>query len=216
MSFVDEKTNYDDKTKLNYKIKDLKQPPQDKRRSSRNNISTTSSADQSILGDLSDEKDHINCKIEDLGKEKTTIIEEIKTPIWTKISKEQTQTPEQQNIILSTILEKILRQKKINKKEKEYIPKDILEKFGVFSDKLTRIKNSMKDFSKKLIRCAKKKLTEENKIAEPNYVPEEVKVNLQNYLNMEKRRILHSPAAKISSSTQAASSSSSTQAASSS
>ena len=169
------------------KITELKQPSQNKRTGMRVKKARNQSTDTSTIEDLSDEKEDINSNIAKLEEEKSNIIENIKKPIMDKIEeKEQEKTQEQKNIILSTILEKILKQRKLVKKEQTYIPTNILEQYGDLSDKLTRIKNTMKDFSKKLISCAKKILTEKNKIAEPIYVPEEVKNDLKSYLDSEK------------------------------
>jgi hypothetical protein len=169
-------------------------------------------SDTSEEDNLSEERDEINCNIATLNQEKDTIIREIKTPIWTNISKDESnknKTLQEKEGILSKIIEKIIKNRNLTLKENKYIPQ--IESLRY---RLSGIKNTIKKYSKNLISCAKKIVTEQNKNAEPNYVPEEVKVNLINYLDTEKRRIGQSPAA-ASSSTQA-SSSSSTQASSSS
>ena len=174
------------------KITELKQPPQNKRSGLRVKEAKNQSKDTSTIENLSEEKEDINCNIAKLDEEKRNIIDKIKidkikNPIMNEINRKNTKlTQEQKDIILSKILGNIIKQKKLLKNEEKYIPKDILQTVDDLSDKLSSIKNTMKEFSKKLISCAKKILTEEKKIAEPNYVPEEVKNELKSYLESEK------------------------------
>ena len=154
------------------KINALKQPTQSKRTGNRSGTSSnqTSYADTSELEQLREKKDSINSDIAKLGEEKTTIIDSIKTKL-----------PQKENIFLR-ILEKIQKNSKLNKTEEKLITKNELEQINNAKKKISEIKSTIKEYSKKLISCVKKIDTEQNKFDEPNFVPEKVKEDLLTYL----------------------------------